>query len=88
MNVGLASQEQGRELKGPELKPQTVVVIHPPGAQFLITMWVSLVDPVRRTVSFYADEMKWGVLVSWDQDGRIHDDQGRTVKVYEYLGEV
>jgi uncharacterized membrane protein len=64
-----------------------VVVIAAPGFPFLITMWVASVDPVHRAVMFYADEFKWAVAVAWDQDGQIHDDQGRPVKVYEFLGE-
>ena len=81
------NEETGRELKATDLRPRTIVVIQPPGKTFAITMWVDFVDTERRLVTFHSEVMHWVVLNSYDEDGVIHDDQGRVVRVYEYLGE-
>jgi hypothetical protein len=78
--------EVGRELKASELKPRTVVIIRPPGQNVLITMWVKGID--TKLVVFYSGDLRWGVINFIQPDGSIHDDQGRVVRVYEYLGEI
>jgi hypothetical protein len=79
-------QEIGRELKASELKPDMIVIIAPPGnSNVMVTMWVSEVD--AKVVDFYAGEMRWHVLNFIQPDGSITDDQGRLVRVYEYLGQ-
>ena len=82
----MPSEEIGRELKASELKPGTVVIVKPPGNKPLITVWVRNIDPC--VVEFYAGEMRWHILNFIMEDGSIKDDQGRIVRVFEYLGEV
>jgi len=78
--------EVGRELAIADLKPQTVVVIAPPGRDdVLLSMWIEAVD--ADMVTFFAGEMNWHVI-AFIKDGRIVDDRGRVVRVFEYLGEV
>lgn len=79
--------EVGRELKASELRPKSVVVINPPGhPHAFLTMWVRDVTP--KWVEFYAGELRWHVVNFVQPDGSIHDDQHRTVHVFEYLGEI
>lgn len=82
----MPANEIGRELKASELKPRTVAVIAPPGKDMMVTMWVRTVD--TEIVTFYAGELSWTVVNFVQPDGSIHDDLGRVVRVYEYLGEV
>jgi hypothetical protein len=77
--------EIGRELKASELTPQKVYVVKPPNKPYM-TLWVLSID--EHLVEFLAGELHWHILNFIQPDGSIHDDQGREVKVFEYLGEV
>lgn len=77
--------EIGRELTISDLKPETVVVIKPPGKNVSITMWIEAVGP--NTVTFFSGTLGWHVI-NFIRDGQIFDDQNRVVQVFEYLGEV
>ena len=77
--------EIGRELTVAELKPRHVVVIAPPGRDITITMWVRAIDPT--TVIFHSGVMNWTVI-NFIKDGKLVDDRGRQIRVFEYLGEV
>lgn len=76
--------EVGRELKPSELKPGSIVCIAPPGRDMLLTMHV--VEVRETLVIFYSGVIKWHVinLISGDV---LKDDQGRIVRVFEYLGD-
>lgn len=64
-----------------------VVVVAPPDKPFYITMWVLEVKP--NFVEFYSGIHRWHVVNFIRPDGRtLGDDQGRQVKVFEYLGEI
>lgn len=77
--------EVGRELKVADLKPEAIVVIAPPGRDdLLITMWVAEVRD--NLVVFRSGELNWHVINLVLGDGTIVDDQGRPVRVFEYLG--
>jgi hypothetical protein len=78
-------EEIGRELTVAELKPHQVVVIAPPGRNVTITMWVRAID--QNTVIFYSGVMQWTVI-NFIKDGKIVDDSGRQVHVFEYLGKI
>jgi hypothetical protein len=77
--------EIGRELTIAELKPRQVVVIGPPDKDVAVTMWVEAID--QDTVIFYAGVMRWTVI-NFIKDGKIVDDRGRQVRVFEYLGKI
>lgn len=80
------TDEIGRPLRADELRPRQVVVIAPPDRPgVFMTMWV---EEVRdNLVVFFAGEMNWHVVNLVRDNGEIVDDQGRTVRVFEYLGE-
>lgn len=93
---GLASKEQGRELKAMELKAGQIVVIQPVvpphlkdriGRMVSLTMNVLHVDTQNSMVTFDAPVMRMTVLNFFDDAGNIFDDRGDPVHVYEYLGE-
>lgn len=85
----MSASEVGRRLKASELKPRTIVVIAPPGRDAHITMWVFLVDNDQVTFRAHAvpGVETWTVINFVRDDGELIDDQGRIVRVYEYLGE-
>lgn len=82
--------EVGHELKATDLRPGSIVCIAPPGRDdMLITMHVVEVRSSLRgdnLVVFYSGVLKWHVvnLISGDN---LKDDQGRIVRVFEYLSE-
>ena len=77
--------EIGRELTIAELTSRRVVVIAAPGRDITITMWVMAVDEKR--VVFHSGVLNWSVI-NFIKDGKIVDDRGRQVRVFEYLGKV
>ncbi len=81
------SDEIGRELTVDELRPPQVVVIAPPGhGDLRITMWVRTVTD--KHVVCFSGELNWAVMSFRKPDGSMVDDQGRTVRIFEYRGEV
>jgi hypothetical protein len=81
--------EIGRELKASELRIHSVVVITPPGhPEIGMTMWVRSIEPDFKLVEFYSAVKKWSVINLIQPDDTIQDDQGRTVRVFEYLGKI
>jgi hypothetical protein len=79
--------EIGRELRASDLRPNTVVVVRPPGHDDLsITLWVSAVT--QDSVTFFAGDLNWMVINLVRPDGTIVDDKERVVRVFEYLGKI
>jgi hypothetical protein len=79
------TEEVGRRLKASELQPRQIVVIAPPGRQELITMYV--VEARHNLAVFYSGILKLHIVNIIGEDDELKDDQGRLVRVYEYLGE-
>ena len=78
--------EIGKQLTADDLKVQQIVVIEAPERNGVcMTMWVREVR--ANLVVFYSGELDWYVINFVSNDGTIIDDQGREVKVYEYLGD-
>jgi hypothetical protein len=81
-------EEIGRELKASELKPGTIVFVKVPPTNLMATFWVEAVDLEKRMAVFYSGMYRWHVINFIQPDGSIHDDKGRVVHVFEYLGEI
>jgi hypothetical protein len=83
----MSQSEIGRELKVEDLKPPQVIVIAPPGGGNLrVTMWVTEVTP--DLVFCESGELNWTAISFRKPDGTMVDDRGRTVRMFEYLGQV
>lgn len=78
------NNEIGRELAPAELEVRQIVVVAPPGHDIGLTMWVEAID--ADNVVFYSGMARWRVI-NFIKDGKIVDDQDRTVRVFQYLGE-
>ena len=81
------NEEIGRELKAHELVAQTVIVLnaeHRP--EIFLTAWVEAITP--NAVSFFAGLTKIHFIAGIQSDGTLKDDDGRAIKVFEYLGEI
>jgi hypothetical protein len=82
----------GRQLKADELRAKLaqLVVIAPPDHEGVyMTMWV---EEVRDNLVVFAayglsDGASWHVINLVSNDGKLVDDRGREVKVYDYLGD-
>ena len=79
------NKDIGRRLKASELHPKQIVVISPPGRSGMITMHV--VERRPNLVVFYSGVFKIHVINVIGEDDELKDDQGRLVRVFEYLGE-
>jgi len=76
----------GRELRPDELRPRSIVVVHPPGSPgVLLTMWVLAAN--GGYVTFYSGVTNTAVVNRIRGDGKLVDDRDRVVRVFEYLGE-
>jgi hypothetical protein len=51
-----------------------------------ITMWVR--EVTDKHVVCFSGELNWTVMSFRKPDGSMVDDQGRTVRIFEYRGEV
>jgi hypothetical protein len=86
MNSEFNNPEVGRELKAFDLRERTVVVVLPPNQRIIFTVWVTFAS--TECVEFLAADLdpRWTVINFVQADGSLHDDQGRLVRVFEYLG--
>jgi len=75
--------EIGRELRVEDLKPPVIVVLQKEG-RALATLWV--VHVTEHFVTFHAGEIKVTFFATRLPDGRITDDSGLEMAMYEYLG--
>ena len=81
------NEEIGRELRAREMKENTVVILnaeHQP--HIFMTTWVKQITP--GLVCFYSGVTRIYFIGRIQPDGTLKDDQGRTIKVFEYLGEI
>jgi hypothetical protein len=96
MTDPIDNPEIGRQLTIADLKPPNIVVIKPPGSRnTFLTMRV--MDVKKHSIAFVAnaptsvfgrhlDSSSWTVI-NFIRGGKIYDDRGREVLIYEYLGE-
>lgn len=77
--------EIGKQLTAAELKASTIVVVKPPDFNGFFTLWVREVRD--NSVLFSSGVLRQEVINSIRDDGKIVDDQGRVIEVFEYLGE-
>jgi hypothetical protein len=82
----MADNELGRMLRVDELAVGTVVVLGREDKPDMYTVWVKDVDPLY--VAFGAGEIRTTLLAFRHPDGRLTDDTGKRLLVFEYLGEV
>jgi len=78
--------EVGRELLASELREGTVIVLSRPDSDQGITAWVKYIDP--EFVAFSMGVTRTTFLGRRQADGKIIDDTGVRVMVFEYLGEI
>jgi hypothetical protein len=78
--------EIGRELTAAELVVKSVVVVGRNDRLNMFTAWVSEVG--QDFVAFYCGEARTTLLVRIREDGKLADDSGAEIHVYEYLGVV
>lgn len=82
------TDEIGRELKAGELKPKQIVWTNPEHRpEIFASLWVTEVS--TSMVWLYAGEnptvKHLGLFVQ--PDGSLKDDGGRTIRIFEYLGQ-
>ena len=78
--------EIGRELSVPELVVKTVVVLGRDDRPNMFTTWVDVIG--QDFVAFYSGEGRITFLARIREDGKLADDSGAVIHVYEYLGVV
>jgi hypothetical protein len=78
--------ELGREMSAAELVVKSVVVIGRDDRPNWFTVWVR--DIGQDYVAFWAGEARTILLVRIREDGKLADDSGAEIHVYEYLGAV
>jgi hypothetical protein len=87
MTDPIDNPEIGRQLTIADLAPAKVVVIKPPGSTNTF-FTLRVMDIKEHCIAFVASsrELDWTVI-NFIQGGKIYDDRGREVLIYEYLGE-
>jgi hypothetical protein len=78
--------EIGRELSAHDLVVKTVVVVTREDREWAYTAWVVHFD--KDWVMFEAGEIHTLLLVKRHPDGKMEDETGKRVRVFEYLGVV
>jgi hypothetical protein len=86
----MSQSEIGRELSLADLRamklPQ-VVIVYPPGADVVMTFWLKEIDD--KTAVFVAGSLEPPIhVLNFVRDGKLVDDRGGIVRVFEYLGAV
>ena len=82
----MPNDELGRELTAAELKVKTVVVIRRVDRHRAMTAWVTAIG--YDYVMFSMGVIKTTLLAYLREDGKLVDDTGGEIKVWEYLGPV
>jgi hypothetical protein len=82
----MADNELGRMLRVDELAVGTVVVLGREDRPYLCTVWVTNI--CSEYVLFGAGEIRLTIMAFRHPDGRLTDDTGARLLVFEYLGEV
>jgi hypothetical protein len=82
----MANSEIGRELSAAELVPKTVVIIGREDRPYKYTVWVAGVG--GDSVSFYSGVGNSTFIAYLREDGKLQDDTGQEIHVYEYLGTI
>jgi hypothetical protein len=78
--------EIGRELSAAELVVKTVVVIGRDDRPTLVTCWVQVIG--SDFVAFFYGRVNITFIAYLREDGKLVDDTGRQIRVWEYLGVV
>jgi hypothetical protein len=81
-----ANPEIGRELSAAELVVKTVVVISREGRAGAATAWVREIG--LDFVAFFLGVGNITLLLYIREDGKLVDDTGGVIQVFEYLGAV
>jgi hypothetical protein len=82
----MANSEIGRMLRVDELQPKTVIVLAREDRPHMITAWVTRVGV--DFVAFGMGEVNTTLIALRHPDGRLTDDTGARILVFEYLGVV
>lgn len=82
----MAESEVGRMLRVDELQVKMVVVLGREDRAMMYTAWVTLVGPDM--VTFRAGEINTTLVARRHPDGRLTDDTGLRILMFEYLGVV
>jgi hypothetical protein len=84
--INLPDPEIGRELSAHDLVVKTVVVLFREDRSYAYTVWVVGFD--KDHVVFGAGEVQTFLLVKRHPDGKMEDETGQRIRVFEYLGVV
>lgn len=80
----MTNPELGRMLRVDELEVKQVVVLAREDRPYMYTVWVTLID--SDCVMFGAGEINTTLIVKRHPDGRLTDETGARLLVFEYLG--
>jgi hypothetical protein len=76
--------EIGRELSAAELVVKTVVILGRDDRPNMFTTWVHSIG--QDSIAFWSGEGGCLLLLYLREDGKLCDDSGVEIHVYEYLG--
>lgn len=79
-----ANPELGRQLTAAELVSKTVVVLGRVDRATMVTCWVAVVG--ADYVAFEMGEVRTVLIAYLREDGKLTDDTGKELLVFEYLG--
>jgi hypothetical protein len=83
------ANEIGRPLRADELKPETLVWTNPEHRpDVFASLWVEKVSDAMVWLYAGASVPPMHLGLFRQPDGSLKDDGGRTIRIFEYLGEV
>lgn len=80
--------EIGRELKATELHEGTVIVAIPPPYIMAVTVWVTDLDISQGVLVVHAGTISNTIINLFDDAGKVFDNRGMPVYIFEYKGEI
>lgn len=86
MDRPIDDPEMGRQLTVQELVPRMVVIIGHATCRAWVTAWVVRVG--LDYIAFMMGELNTTFIARLDEDGKLRDDSGKEILVFEYLGTI